>query len=142
MIKDRAMVQALDGGYIIPRLEILELYIEQDLEAKVLIQPKEISKPKPPEKETRFEDEFWDEFSKQVKELTHKLKNSPQPEPQPRNEGKESVKEVSNQLKTLLAAVNPPRSNWNNNQEQRLPQINQLYRPRNPLPPFSSSYQP
>ncbi|MBW0586766.1 hypothetical protein O181_126481 [Austropuccinia psidii MF-1] len=30
MIKDKAMVQALDGGYIIPRLEILKLYIEQD----------------------------------------------------------------------------------------------------------------
>ncbi|MBW0478198.1 hypothetical protein O181_017913 [Austropuccinia psidii MF-1] len=37
MIKDRAIVQALDGGYIIPRLEILKLYIEQYLEAKVLI---------------------------------------------------------------------------------------------------------
>ncbi|MBW0510713.1 hypothetical protein O181_050428 [Austropuccinia psidii MF-1] len=40
MIKDRAMVQALDGGYIIPILDILKLYIEQDLEAKVLIQQK------------------------------------------------------------------------------------------------------
>ncbi|MBW0532584.1 hypothetical protein O181_072299, partial [Austropuccinia psidii MF-1] len=39
-------------------------------------------------------------------------------------------------------AVNPPRQNWNNNQEQRLPQNNQPYRPRNCLPPFSSSYQP
>ncbi|MBW0466716.1 hypothetical protein O181_006431 [Austropuccinia psidii MF-1] len=38
MIKDRAMVQALEGGYIMPRLDILKLYIEQDLEAKVLIQ--------------------------------------------------------------------------------------------------------
>ncbi|MBW0560014.1 hypothetical protein O181_099729 [Austropuccinia psidii MF-1] len=43
MIKDKAMVQALDGGYIIPRLEILRLYIAQDLEAKVLIQQKEFS---------------------------------------------------------------------------------------------------
>ncbi|MBW0587370.1 hypothetical protein O181_127085 [Austropuccinia psidii MF-1] len=63
-------------------------------------------------------------------------------EPKPRNEGKESVKEVLNQLKTLSEAVNPPRRNWNNNQEQILPQNNQPYRPRNPLPPFSSSYQP
>ncbi|MBW0592954.1 hypothetical protein O181_132669 [Austropuccinia psidii MF-1] len=85
------MVQALDGGYIIPRLDILKLYIEQDLEAKVLIQQKEFSKPKPPEKKTRFEDESWDEVLKQVKELTQKIKNPPQPEPQPRNEGKESA---------------------------------------------------
>ncbi|MBW0549216.1 hypothetical protein O181_088931 [Austropuccinia psidii MF-1] len=61
MIKDRAMVQALDGGYIILRLDILKLYIEQDLKAKVLIQQKEFSKPKAPEKKTRFEDESWHE---------------------------------------------------------------------------------
>ncbi|MBW0559991.1 hypothetical protein O181_099706 [Austropuccinia psidii MF-1] len=128
MIKDRAMVQALDGGYIIPRLDILKLYIEQDLEAKVLIQQKEFSKPKPPEKKARFEDESWDEALKQVKELTQKIKNPPQPEPKPRNEGKESVKEVSNQLKALSEAVNPPRRNWNNYQEQRLPQNNQPYK--------------
>ncbi|MBW0585303.1 hypothetical protein O181_125018 [Austropuccinia psidii MF-1] len=76
MIKDRAMVQALDG-----------------------------------EKKTRFEDESWDEVLKQVKELTQKI-------------------------------VNQPRRNRNNNQEKRFPQNNQPYRPRNPLPPFSSSYQP
>ncbi|MBW0566806.1 hypothetical protein O181_106521 [Austropuccinia psidii MF-1] len=142
MIKDRAIVQALDGGYIIPRLDILKLYIEQDLEAKVLIQQKKISKTKPPEKKTRFEDESWDEVLKQVKGLTQKIKNPPQPEPQPRNEGKESVKEVLNQVKPLSEAVNPPRRNWSNNQEQRFPQNNQPYITRNPSPPFSSIYQP
>ncbi|MBW0522843.1 hypothetical protein O181_062558 [Austropuccinia psidii MF-1] len=142
MIKDRAMVKALDGGYIIPRLDILKLYIEQDLEAKFLIQQKEFSKPKPPEKKTRFEDESWDEVLKQVKELTQKIKNPPQPEPQPRNKGKESVKKALNQLRTLSEAVNPPRRNWHNNQEQRFPQNNHPYRQRNPLPPFSSSYEP
>ncbi|MBW0543233.1 hypothetical protein O181_082948 [Austropuccinia psidii MF-1] len=121
MIKDRAMVQALAGGYSIPRLDILRLYIEQDLEAK---------------------DESWDEVLKKVKEITQKIKNPPKPEPQPRNEGKESVKEVLSQLKTLSEAVNPPRRNWNNNQEQRFPQNNQPYRPRNPLPQLSTSYQP
>ncbi|MBW0584094.1 hypothetical protein O181_123809 [Austropuccinia psidii MF-1] len=40
MIKDKAMVQALYGGYIIPRLQILKLYIERDFEAKVLNQQK------------------------------------------------------------------------------------------------------
>ncbi|MBW0472008.1 hypothetical protein O181_011723 [Austropuccinia psidii MF-1] len=117
-------------------------YWDQLKEVKVLIQQKEFSKPKPPEKKTRFEDESWDELLKQVKELTHKLKTPPQPEPQPRNEVKESVKEVLNQLKTLSEAVHPPRRNWNNNQEQRFPQNNQPYRPRNPLPPFESSYKP
>ncbi|MBW0488251.1 hypothetical protein O181_027966 [Austropuccinia psidii MF-1] len=140
MINDRAMVQALDGGFIIPRLDSLKLSIEQDLEAKVLIQQKELSKPKPSEKKTKFEDESWEEVLKQVKELTHKIKNPPQLEPQPRNEGKESVKEVLNQRKTLSEAVNPPRRNWNNNQDQIFTQNNQPYRPRNPLPEFLSSY--
>ncbi|MBW0589817.1 hypothetical protein O181_129532 [Austropuccinia psidii MF-1] len=111
MIKDRSMVQALDGGYIIPRLGIFKSYIQQDLEAKVLIQQKVFSKPKPQEKKTRFEDESWDEVLKEVKELTQKIKNPSQPEPQPINEVKESVKEVLNQPKTLSEAVNPPRSN-------------------------------
>ncbi|MBW0498870.1 hypothetical protein O181_038585 [Austropuccinia psidii MF-1] len=52
------------------------------------------------------------------------------------------IKEVLNQLKALSEAVNPPRRNWNNNQEQRFPQNNQPYRPSNPLLPSSSSYQP
>ncbi|MBW0484869.1 hypothetical protein O181_024584 [Austropuccinia psidii MF-1] len=142
MIKDRAMVQALDRGYIIQRLDILKLYIEQDFEAKVLIQQKEFSKPKPPEKKTIFEEESWDEALKQVKKLTHILKNPPQPENQPRNEGKESVKEVLNQLKAFSESVKQPTRNWNDNQEPRFPQNNQPYRPRNPLPPFSSSYKP
>ncbi|MBW0480525.1 hypothetical protein O181_020240 [Austropuccinia psidii MF-1] len=107
MIKDRAMVQALDG-----------------------------------EKETRFEDETYDEFPKQVKELTHKIKNTPQTEPQPRNAGEKSVKEVSNQIRNISEAFNPPRRNWNNYQKQIFSQKNKTYRPRNPLPPFSSSYQP
>ncbi|MBW0460851.1 hypothetical protein O181_000566 [Austropuccinia psidii MF-1] len=94
------------------------------------------------EKKTRFEDESWDEASKQVKELTHKLKNPPQPEPQPRNEGKESIKDVLNKLKTLSEAVNPQKRNQNNNKDKRFPQNNQPCRPGNPLPPFSSSYQP
>ncbi|MBW0468203.1 hypothetical protein O181_007918 [Austropuccinia psidii MF-1] len=136
------MVQVLDGGYIIPRLDILKIYVEQDLESKVLIQQKEFSKPKLPEKKTRFQAESWAEALKQVKKLTHKLKNPPQPEPHPRSEGKESLKEILNQLKTLLEAINPPRKDWNNNQDQRFSHNNQAYRPRSPLPPFSSSYQP
>ncbi|MBW0489021.1 hypothetical protein O181_028736 [Austropuccinia psidii MF-1] len=114
---------------------------ESDLEAKIIIQKKEFSKPKTTEKKTIFEDESWKEVLKQVKELTHKVKNPPQPQPKPRNEGKDSVKEVFNQLKTLSKAVNSQRRNWNN-QEKRFTQNNQPYRTRNPLPKFSSSYQP
>ncbi|MBW0511059.1 hypothetical protein O181_050774 [Austropuccinia psidii MF-1] len=76
MIKDKAMVQALDGGYIIPRLEILKLYIEQDLEAKFLIQQKECSQAKSQEKKARLEEEIWEEVLKQMKDLTQKNSKS------------------------------------------------------------------
>ncbi|MBW0520582.1 hypothetical protein O181_060297 [Austropuccinia psidii MF-1] len=112
-------------------------------EAEIFIKKVEnIAENEGAKKKKRFEDESWDEVLNQVKELTHKLKNTPQPEPQPRNEGKESDKEVLHQRKTLPEAVNLPRRKWNNKQEQRLPQNNQPYRPSNPLPQFSSSYQP
>ncbi|MBW0570922.1 hypothetical protein O181_110637 [Austropuccinia psidii MF-1] len=79
MIKDKAMVQAVDGAYIIPWLEILKLYIEKDLEAKFLIQRKEFSKTKSQEKKGRFEEESWEEVLKQMKDLTQKIQN-PQPQ--------------------------------------------------------------
>ncbi|MBW0547377.1 hypothetical protein O181_087092 [Austropuccinia psidii MF-1] len=40
MIKDRAMVQARDGGYILPEMDILRNYIEAELEAAVVIKGK------------------------------------------------------------------------------------------------------
>ncbi|MBW0532820.1 hypothetical protein O181_072535 [Austropuccinia psidii MF-1] len=101
MIKDKAMVQALDGGYIIPRLEILKLYIEQDLEAKVLIQQKEFSQPKSQEKKARFEEESWEEVLKQMKDLTKTIQNPQPQENQSKDTGKEPVNEVLNQLKHL-----------------------------------------
>ncbi|MBW0470897.1 hypothetical protein O181_010612 [Austropuccinia psidii MF-1] len=79
MIKDKAMVQALDGGYIIPRLEILRLYIEHNLEAKFLIQRKEFSQEKSQEKKARFEEGRWEEVLKKMKDLTPKIQN-PQPQ--------------------------------------------------------------
>ncbi|MBW0577090.1 hypothetical protein O181_116805 [Austropuccinia psidii MF-1] len=109
MIKDKAMVQALDGGYIITRLEILKLYIKQDLEAKVSIQQKQFSQPKSQEKKARFEEEIWEEVLKQIKDLTKKIKN-PQPQGnQSKDTWNESVKEVLNQLKHLSEVVESPK---------------------------------
>ncbi|MBW0589050.1 hypothetical protein O181_128765, partial [Austropuccinia psidii MF-1] len=114
------MVQALDRGYIIPRLEILRLYIEQDFEAKVLIQQKEFSQPKSKEKKARLKEESWEEDT-----------------------GKESVKEVFNQLKHLSEVVESPnKTQAGNNQDQKVTQNSQPFRPRYPLPPISSGYQP
>ncbi|MBW0572807.1 hypothetical protein O181_112522 [Austropuccinia psidii MF-1] len=91
MIKDKALVQAFHGGYIIPRLEILKLYIEQDLEAKVLIQQKEFSQPTSQEKKARFEEESWEEVLKKMKDLTKTFKNTQPQENQSKDTGNESA---------------------------------------------------
>ncbi|MBW0568354.1 hypothetical protein O181_108069 [Austropuccinia psidii MF-1] len=109
MIEYKAMVQAFDGGYIIPRLEILRLYIEQDLEAKVLIQQKGFSQPKSQEKKARFEEEIWEEVLKQMKDLTQKIQNPQLQGNQSKDTGKKSVKEVFNQLKHLSEVVESPK---------------------------------
>ncbi|MBW0505856.1 hypothetical protein O181_045571 [Austropuccinia psidii MF-1] len=83
------MIQALDGGYIIPRLEILRLYIEQDLEAKVLVQQKKFSQAKSQEKKARFEEEIWEEVLKQMKDITQKPQNPQPKEHQSKDIGKE-----------------------------------------------------
>ncbi|MBW0462522.1 hypothetical protein O181_002237, partial [Austropuccinia psidii MF-1] len=137
------MVQDLDGGYIIPILEILRLYIEQDLEAKFVIQQKEFSQAKSQEKKARFEEESWEEVLKQIKDLTQKIQNPQPQEHQSKDTGKESVKEVLNQLKILSEVVESPKKmKAINNQDHKVMQTSQPTRPRYLLPSISSSYQP
>ncbi|MBW0567226.1 hypothetical protein O181_106941 [Austropuccinia psidii MF-1] len=125
------------------RLEILKLYIEHDFEAKVLIQQKEFSQPKSEEKKARFEEESWEEVLKQMKDLTQKIQNPQPQEHQSKDTGKESVKEVLNQLKHLPEVVESPnKTQASNNQDQKATQNSQPFRPRYPLPPISSGYQP
>ncbi|MBW0528445.1 hypothetical protein O181_068160 [Austropuccinia psidii MF-1] len=143
MIKDKSMVQALNGGYIIPRLEILKLYIEQDLEAKVLVQQKGFSQEKSQEKKAKFEEESWEEVLKQMKDLTQKIQNSQPQAHKSKDTGKESVKELLKQLKHLSEVVESTiKTQERNNQDQKVTQNSQPFRPRYPLPPISSSYQP
>ncbi|MBW0553803.1 hypothetical protein O181_093518, partial [Austropuccinia psidii MF-1] len=143
MIEDKAMVQGLDGVFIIPRLEILNLYIEQYLEAKFLIQQKEFLQEKSQEKKARLEEESWEEFLKQMKDLTQKIQNPQPQEHQSKDTGKESVKEVFNQLKNLSEVLeSPKKTQASNNQDQKVTQNSQPFRPKDPLPPISSSYQP
>ncbi|MBW0465058.1 hypothetical protein O181_004773 [Austropuccinia psidii MF-1] len=105
MIEDKEMVQALDGGYIIPRFKILKIYIEQDLKAKVSIQKNKFSQGTSREKKSRLDNESWEEVFKKIKYLPQRIKN---PEPQ-ENQSKEarnkSVKEVFNQLQNLSEVV-------------------------------------
>ncbi|MBW0512010.1 hypothetical protein O181_051725 [Austropuccinia psidii MF-1] len=80
MIKERTMVQARDGGYLLPEMDILRIYIEAELEAAVIIEGKlQLSKSdeiKSKDK-IRFEDESWEKVIKQMKDITNKIKNPP-----------------------------------------------------------------
>ncbi|MBW0478799.1 hypothetical protein O181_018514 [Austropuccinia psidii MF-1] len=118
MIKYKAIVKALDGGCIIPRLQILKLYIEQDLEAKVIIQQKEFSQEKSKEKKARFDDESWEEVLTQIKDLPQRIENPQPQEDQSKDTGNESVKEVLNQLKNLSEVIKPSnKTQTSNNQD-------------------------
>ncbi|MBW0482393.1 hypothetical protein O181_022108 [Austropuccinia psidii MF-1] len=78
-----------------------------------------------------------------MNDLTQKIKNPQPQEHQLRYNGKESVKEVLNQLKHLSEVVESPNNTQAcNNQDQKATQSSQPLRPRYPLPPISSSYQP
>ncbi|MBW0486124.1 hypothetical protein O181_025839 [Austropuccinia psidii MF-1] len=117
------MVQALDGGYIIPRFQILNLYIEQYLEAKVLIKQKELSQANSQEKKDRFEEEIWEEILKQMKDLIQKIQNPQPKENQLKDTGKESVKDILNQLKILSEVVEyQKKTQASNNQNEKVTQ--------------------
>ncbi|MBW0484653.1 hypothetical protein O181_024368 [Austropuccinia psidii MF-1] len=117
MIKDKAMVQALDGGYIVPRLEILKLYTKQYLEAKGLIQQKEFSKETSQEKKASSEDKSWEEVLKKMKDLTQIIRNPQKQEHQSKDTGKESVKEVLNQLTHCPEIVESPKKTQKSNNQ-------------------------
>ncbi|MBW0558920.1 hypothetical protein O181_098635 [Austropuccinia psidii MF-1] len=78
------MVRAEDGGYLIPPMKILKNYIEQELEARILVtkrlSPQRISEKKESKNEERRfqfkEEEFtgMQEALKKMKELTKTLK--------------------------------------------------------------------
>ncbi|MBW0491837.1 hypothetical protein O181_031552 [Austropuccinia psidii MF-1] len=78
-----------------------------------------------------------------MKDLTQKTQNPHPQEHQSKDTGKESVKEVLNQLKHLSEVLESPnKTQARNNQDQKSKQNSQPFRPRYPLPPISSSYQP
>ncbi|MBW0574002.1 hypothetical protein O181_113717 [Austropuccinia psidii MF-1] len=90
----------------------------------------------------RFEEESLEEVLKQMKDLTQKIQNPQLQGNQFKDMGKESVKEVLNQLKHLAAVVESPnKTQAGNNQDQKVIQNSQPFRPRYPLPPISSGYQ-
>ncbi|MBW0551987.1 hypothetical protein O181_091702 [Austropuccinia psidii MF-1] len=110
MIKD-GLVQARDGGYILPEMDILRNPIEAELEAAVVIEgTSQLSKSDEikSKKKTRFEYQSWEEVIKQMKDITNKTKNPPAQESHFNEAQKEvnPMKDVLDQLQELSEDVN------------------------------------
>ncbi|MBW0576651.1 hypothetical protein O181_116366 [Austropuccinia psidii MF-1] len=80
MIKENVMVRAEDGGYLIPPMKILKKYIEQELEARILV-TKRLSPPRISEqKESKNKErrvQFKEEIFPGMQEALNKMKEKP-----------------------------------------------------------------
>ncbi|MBW0586767.1 hypothetical protein O181_126482 [Austropuccinia psidii MF-1] len=78
-----------------------------------------------------------------MKDLTQRIQNPHLQGHQSRDTGKESVKEVLKQVKHLSEVFESPnKTQAGNNQDQKITQNSQPFRPRYLLQPISSVYQP
>ncbi|MBW0591176.1 hypothetical protein O181_130891 [Austropuccinia psidii MF-1] len=100
MRRDKVMIQARDGGYIVPEMKVLKSYIEQELETVIISRDRsqdtnshyELNQPhidKTKAKKVQFEDETMENALNQLKELNNKIKEQQRPRIQDQEEKKE-----------------------------------------------------
>ncbi|MBW0550713.1 hypothetical protein O181_090428 [Austropuccinia psidii MF-1] len=93
------MIQARDGGYIVPEIEVLKSYIEQELETVIIsrdrvedkISQDKLNYPhqyKAQENKVEFEDETMENSLNQLKDLNKKIKEQQRPRIQNQEEEK------------------------------------------------------
>ncbi|MBW0526953.1 hypothetical protein O181_066668 [Austropuccinia psidii MF-1] len=108
MIKENVMVRAEDGGDLIPPMKILKKYIEQELEARILV-TKRLSPPrisaqkesKNKKKRVQFKEELLSgmkEALKKMKEITQTLKEQKEIVKDEAPAENEDIKQLMNQL--------------------------------------------
>ncbi|MBW0516779.1 hypothetical protein O181_056494 [Austropuccinia psidii MF-1] len=141
MIKDNVMVRAEDGGYLIPPMKILKKYIEQELEARILVTKRfsssgdtgrNVTENK---KKVHFKEEAFpamnEAFSK-MKEITESLKEQKLETRKQAQGENENLKKFMTQLEELKNLSQPQMGGF----------TNQQFKPRNYLPPFSQRHVP
>ncbi|MBW0541707.1 hypothetical protein O181_081422 [Austropuccinia psidii MF-1] len=117
MRRDKVMIQARDGGYIVPEMKVLKSYIEQELETVIISRDRvedtsshyESNQPhidKTKAKKVQFEDDTMENALNQLKELNNKIKEQQRPRIQDQEEKKE-IKDFIKQIKELTEAVLP-----------------------------------
>ncbi|MBW0573564.1 hypothetical protein O181_113279 [Austropuccinia psidii MF-1] len=147
MRRDKVMIQARDGGYIVPEMKVLKSYIEQELETVIISRDRaedtnshyELNHPhidKTQAKKVQFEDDTMENALNQLKELNNKIKEQQRPRIQDQEEKKE-IKDFIKQIKALTEAVLPQ-----NKTGQVFKQENQTRYPKDSLPPFSQRHIP
>ncbi|MBW0558452.1 hypothetical protein O181_098167 [Austropuccinia psidii MF-1] len=117
MRRDKVMIQARDGGYIVPEMKLLKSYIEQELETVIISRDRagdttshyELNHPhidRTQAKRVQFEDDTMENALNQLKELKNKIKEQKRPRIQDQEENKE-IKDFIEQIKELTEAVLP-----------------------------------
>ncbi|MBW0570168.1 hypothetical protein O181_109883 [Austropuccinia psidii MF-1] len=128
MIKDNVMVTAGDGGYLIPPMKIFKKYIEQELEARILV-TKRFSSSRDTGRnatENKKKLHFKEEAFPGMNEVFNKMKQI-----------NEDFKKFITQLEELKSLSKPQMGGATNNQLN-----NKQLKPRNDLPPFSQRHVP
>ncbi|MBW0477956.1 hypothetical protein O181_017671 [Austropuccinia psidii MF-1] len=150
MIKERTMVQARNGGYILPERDILRNHIEEELEAEVVLQGKskfsnsdEIKS----KNKKLFEAKIWEEVIQQMKDIKKKIEN-PKAQEAYVNEAPKEVNpmtDVLDWLKDLSEAITQLQKfqkDKPNTQGLDLETKAQPFRQINTQAPLAANYQP
>ncbi|MBW0502788.1 hypothetical protein O181_042503 [Austropuccinia psidii MF-1] len=126
MIKEYVMVREEDGGYLIPPMKFLKKYIEQELEARVLVTKRlsppgiaEQNKSKNKERRVQFKEAVFpgmQEALKKMKEPTQILKEQKEVVKDEAPAENEDVKQFMDQLNELTNVVRPQKLIINNSQ--------------------------
>ncbi|MBW0536766.1 hypothetical protein O181_076481 [Austropuccinia psidii MF-1] len=109
MRRDKVMIQARDGGYIVPEMKVLKSYIEQELETVIISMDRaedttshyELNHPhieKMQAKKVQFEDDTMENALNKLKELNNKIKEQQRPRIQDQEEKKE-IKDFIKKIK-------------------------------------------
>ncbi|MBW0533795.1 hypothetical protein O181_073510 [Austropuccinia psidii MF-1] len=112
MRRDKVMIQARDGQYIVPEMKVLKSYIEQELETVIISRDRaedttsHYGSNQPQAKKVQFEDDTMEDALNQLKELNNKIKEQQRPRIQDQGEKKE-IKDFLKQIKELTEAVLP-----------------------------------
>ncbi|MBW0576905.1 hypothetical protein O181_116620 [Austropuccinia psidii MF-1] len=146
VIKDNFMVREEDGGYLIPPMKIPKKYIEQELEARILV-TKQFSSSRDTgrnvtenRKKVHLKEEAFpgihEAFNK-MKEITESLKEQKLETRKQAQGENEDFKKFMTQLEELQSQSKPQMGGVTNNQLN-----NQQFKSRNDLPPFSQRHVP